>query len=124
MVLAAANVAVGYIGFVLDSHHSYGGIDFRRQGEKDFIFVPVDTVAVSSCACYGGGQGLPNAHALFNICRTDTLTEFDDELGDLLDVNDILALVRVLFILNDFGTPSDLEGMVFLHSLPVCCNIP
>ncbi len=51
---------------------------------------------------------IPNSHALLDICRTNALTKLDDELGDLLDINDILALFRVFLILDDLGTSSDL----------------
>lgn len=51
---------------------------------------------------------LPYSHALLDICGGYTLPEVDDELGDLLDVDDIFALLRVLFIGDDLGAAGDL----------------
>ena len=38
-------------------------------------------------------DGSPYSHALFDVCRGDPFTELYDELGDLLDVDDIFALL-------------------------------
>jgi hypothetical protein len=67
---------------------------------------------------------LPYSHALFNICGRYTLAQFDDEFGDLLDVDDIFALLGVLLVLYYLGASGDLEWLFFLHSLPVGGNIP
>ena len=69
-------------------------------------------------------SGLPNSHALFDICRGHAVAELDNEFGDLLDIDDIFTLFGLFLILNYLGTASDLEGVVFGHALPVCSNIP
>ena len=46
---------------------------------------------------------LPYSHALFNIRGADTVAKLDDKLGNLLDVDDILALGLVLIVGNDLG---------------------
>lgn len=67
---------------------------------------------------------LPDSHAFFDICRTHALPQVDNELGDLLHVDDIFALVRVLLILNDLGAASNLQRLLLCHPLPVGGNIP
>ena len=69
-------------------------------------------------------ESAPYSHALFNICRRHALAELNNELGDLFNVDDIFALIIVFFILDDLGTSGDLEGVVFLHPLPICRYIP
>ena len=51
---------------------------------------------------------IPDPHALLDICWADTFTQIYDELCDLLDVDDIFALLSILFIFDDLRTPSDL----------------
>ena len=70
------------------------------------------------------GFGLPNSHSLFNICRGHSFAELDDELGDLLDVDDIFALFGLFLVLYYLGAASDLEGVIFGHPLAVCGDIP
>ena len=72
----------------------------------------------------GRGGCIPYSHALFNIGGGDTLAELNDEFGNLLDVDDIFALVGVFLVLDDLGAAGDLEGVVFLHALSVGCYIP
>jgi hypothetical protein len=66
----------------------------------------------------------PYSHTLLDICRTNPLTEIDDELGYLLDVDDIFTLLGILLILNDLRTPGDLQGLLLLHPLSVCSDVP
>lgn len=56
---------------------------------------------------------VPYSHAFFYVCRANPLTELDDEFGDLLDVDDIFALVRVFLVLYYLRTSRDLERVVF-----------
>ena len=67
---------------------------------------------------------LPNPHALLDIRWTDALPELDHEFGYLLHVDDVLAFVGVLFILNDLCTSGDLQRMILLHSLSIGCDVP
>lgn len=66
----------------------------------------------------------PDSHAFLDICRTHALAQVDNKLGDLLHVDDIFALVRVLLILNDLGATSYLQRLLLCHPLPVGGNIP
>jgi hypothetical protein len=65
-----------------------------------------------------------HAHALFDICGRHALAEVDDKLGDLLDVDDIFALLGVLVVLYYLGASRDLKGLLFGHSLPVGGDVP
>ena len=38
-------------------------------------------------------EGLPDSHAFFNICWGNTFSKLDNELGYLLDVDHIFALI-------------------------------
>lgn len=67
---------------------------------------------------------LPDSHAFLDICRTHTLAQVDNELGDLLHVDHIFALVRVLLILNDLSAACYLQWLLLCHSLPVGGDIP
>ena len=69
-------------------------------------------------------SNVPYPHALLNIRRTNSLSQVDDELGDLLDVDEVLALVRILLILDDLGTSCHLQRLFLLHALSIGCNIP
>ena len=71
-----------------------------------------------------GGESVPYSHTLFYVCGTNPLTELDDKFRDLLDVDDILALFGVFLVLYYLGTSGYLKGVVFGHSLPVCCDVP
>lgn len=51
---------------------------------------------------------LPDSHAFLNICRTHALSQVDNELGNLLHVDDMFALVRVLLVLDDLRAASHL----------------
>lgn len=70
------------------------------------------------------GESVPYSHALFDVCGAHPLTELNNEFGYLLDVDDIFALFGVLLVLYYLRTPGYLEGVVFGHSLPVCCDVP
>lgn len=67
---------------------------------------------------------VPDTHALLDIRRADALAQVDDELGDLLDVDDIFALFRILLVLYDLRTPCDLQRLLLLHALSVGGDIP
>lgn len=56
---------------------------------------------------------IPNTHALLDIRRTDSLAQVDDELGNLLDVDDIFALFSVFAFLNDLGATRHLQWLFF-----------
>lgn len=86
----------------------------------------------------------PHAHTLLNIRWRDTLSETHDELGNLLDVDNIFILLVGTFLTlsstsrvdgasgrsciridrNDFGTARDLQRVLFPHPLPVHWKIP
>jgi hypothetical protein len=66
----------------------------------------------------------PYSHALLDICRAHSLSQVDDELGDLLDVDDVFALLRVLLILDDLGASCDLKRLLLGHPLSVGGDIP
>ena len=68
-------------------------------------------------------NGIPNAHSFFYICWRDSFAEFDDEFCDLFDVDDIFAFLG-FFVMDYLCTSSNLQGMIFGHSLSVCCYIP
>jgi len=87
---------------------------------------------------------LPNTHALLNIRRGDTISEADNELCNLFYVDDILVLFVCAFLAlnsakrvdglsgsgkvgihgNNLGTTSNLEGMLLLHALSICRDVP
>lgn len=67
---------------------------------------------------------IPNSHALFDICRTHSFPQVDDELGDLFDVDHIFALVGILLILDNFCTARHLERLLLCHTLAICGNVP
>ena len=48
LFFAAADVAVGYVGLVFDCHHCNAWVYLGREGEEDFIFVPVDSANMSN----------------------------------------------------------------------------
>src|ERR1700760_3627342 len=62
---------------------------------------------------------LPNSHAFFDISRADSFTQVHDKLGDLLDIDNVFALLGIFIILNDLRTPGDLERLFFLHPLSI-----
>lgn len=67
---------------------------------------------------------LPNAHAFLDISRTDALAQVDDKLGDLLDVDHVFALLRILLVLNDLRTSCNLQRLFLLHTLSVGGDVP
>lgn len=46
LLLAAADVAVGHIGLVLDLHHRYARVDLRWQRDVDLVLGAVDAAMV------------------------------------------------------------------------------
>jgi hypothetical protein len=89
-------------------------------------------------------MNIPNAHAFLNICRCNSFTQSNNELGDLLNVDYILVLfVRALLALHrasrvdggggssldgvdadDLGAACDLERVLFIHALLVSRDVP
>jgi len=92
LLLAASYVAVCDIGLVFDRHHGDRGVNLGRQRQQDLVLVAVDT----------------HPHALLDIRGRDALAEVDDKLGDLLDVDDIFALLGVLLVLYYLGAAGNL----------------
>lgn len=67
---------------------------------------------------------LPDSHALLNICRADTFSQIDNELGNLLNVDHIFVLLWIFFVRNDLGAAGHLERLFLSHSLMIGENIP
>jgi len=80
----------------------------------------------------------PDAHALLDVGRRDAVSEGDDKLGDLLDVDDVLVLLvgvgllarrergrrRVLVELEDLCAARHLERVLLAHALLVGREVP
>lgn len=67
---------------------------------------------------------IPYSHTLLNICRRNTFTQVDNKLGDLLDIDNVFGLVRVIVALDDLRATRHLKRLFFRHPLLICSNIP
>lgn len=99
LLLAATNIRVGDIRLLLDLHHCDSWIDFGRQRDVNLILVSVNT----------------NTHALLNVCRCHRISKIDDKLCKLLDINDVLGIIRIG--IDDFCAACDLEWLLILKCL-------
>ena len=93
MISAASDIGVGDIGFVLDGHHGDSGIDFGWEGHLNHILLPIYT----------------DPHALLDISWGKLITQLDNELSDLFDIDHVF----VLFAICDYLiTTSHLQGLL------------
>ena len=106
LFLASADIAVRNIRFLLNLHHSDGGVDLGWQWNMDLIFVTINS----------------DPHALLNIRRRNRVCKIDDKLCKLLDVDDILGIVRVS--LDDLCASCNLQRLFILKRLLVSRKIP
>lgn len=106
LFLAAADVGVGHIGLLLDLHHGHGRVDFGREGNMDLVLVAVHAYA----------------HTFFDIRGGDLIGQVDDKFCKLLDVDDVLGVVRVR--VDDLCAPGHLKGLLALERLLVGGQVP
>lgn len=79
LLLASTNVRVRHRGTLLDLHHGNRRVDLRRQRNEDLVVRPVNT----------------NAHSLLNVGGRDAVSKTNNELGHLLDRDDVAVTVGV-----------------------------
>ncbi len=83
-------------------HHGDRWIDFRWQGDLDLVL----------------GAVHPYSHALLYVRWSDLVTQADDELGNLLDVDDVLGVLWGVWV-DDLGAAGHLQRLLLLHHLLV-----
>lgn len=106
LLLASTHITVRHIGLILDLHHSDSGIDLRGQGNMNLIFVTVHT----------------DSHALLDIGGRNGLGQLHHELGKLLNIDDVLGIVRVS--IDDLCATRHLQRLFVLQRLLVGGQIP
>ena len=87
-----SNIVICNIGLLLHRHHRHRRVNLRRQWDLDLVLVPVDA----------------DAHTLLDIGGGHTVTQADDKLCNLLDVDDVLGVVGVR--VDNLGAARDLDG--------------
>lgn len=116
-LFGAADVVIGDVGLLFDRHHRHRRIDLWRQRNLDRILGSIDTGEIARQANKQSRRGQrlsvekrgsekekreeegnrareskPDTHTFFNVSRGDFLAEPDNELGDLLDVDDVFGV--------------------------------
>mmetsp|Transcript_28844 Transcript_28844/g.47779 ORF Transcript_28844/g.47779 Transcript_28844/m.47779 type:complete len:215 (+) Transcript_28844:1014-1658(+) len=106
LVFIAAYVVVRDVRLLLHRHHCHRRINLWRQWHLNLIFVSINA----------------HPHALLDISRSNPITESDDELSDLFDVDHVLGVVSVW--VYDLCAASNLQRLLLLHHLLVGNQIP
>ena len=104
LLFAASNVVVGDIRFVLNRHHSDCCVYLGRQRHLNLVLLAVHS----------------HSHSLLDISWRQLITEFHYKLGNLLEVNDVLALSSVV---DYFIASGDLQRLLS-GPFGVFCKIP
>lgn len=91
LLFAATDITVSYVRLLFDLHHCDGRIDFGRQRDVNLVFIAIYT----------------NPHTFLNIGRRDGIGKVHNKLCKLLDIDDVLGIVRIC--IDDFGASSNLK---------------
>mmetsp|Transcript_8389 Transcript_8389/g.28756 ORF Transcript_8389/g.28756 Transcript_8389/m.28756 type:complete len:402 (-) Transcript_8389:352-1557(-) len=106
LLLAASHVSIRHVRLLLHGHHRHAGVDLWRKRDLDLVLVSVHT----------------HAHPFLYVRRGNPVPKRHDKLGDLLDVDHVLGVVRVR--IYDLRAPRDLQRLLLLHGLLVRHEVP
>mmetsp|Transcript_10477 Transcript_10477/g.11396 ORF Transcript_10477/g.11396 Transcript_10477/m.11396 type:complete len:292 (-) Transcript_10477:273-1148(-) len=107
LISTASNIGIGDIGLFFNCHHSDTGVNFWWQGQMNLIFCSVNS----------------HSHAFFDISGRYFFCKTDHKLGNLSDVDHIFQIITSIGF-NDFGTSSNLQGLIFTHQFLITGEIP
>lgn len=91
LFFTSTDITVCNIGFLFDLHHGDSRVDFGRKRDVNLVLVPVDSYS----------------HSFFNVCGCYRVSQVYNKLGKLLDIDDVLGIIRVC--IDDLGASGNLE---------------